>query len=328
MKNPSLNLERRFLAELLPKITKGKKSHFQVPPGDDAAILKNPQGLVLSIDGITEDVHFKKEWKNTIKGVSLGQGLGWKAMGSALSDLAAMGDVQNRWALIFFGTPDLSDHKFIWDLQKGIQEKADRHNCLIAGGDTIRSRVLTLAVAVGGTLRSKRPLTRKGIELGDFLCIAGTVGDAAVGLKLLKKQMSLPAKDAAYFIKCFFDHRPLLEEGRHLAQVEGVRAVIDLSDSLHESILILLGSKRMGVDIDMERIPTSSVYRKRFKPNSLLLENGEDYAMLFVVAPRSVSALRRKLDFSILAQVREGILGPHYYLNEKPFPSPRVFAHF
>ena len=58
--------------------------------------------LVLSIDGLTEGTHFRLSWESRVErigGFTLARGLGWKLLGSALSDLAAMGHSERRWAM-------------------------------------------------------------------------------------------------------------------------------------------------------------------------------------------------------------------------------------
>src|SRR5690348_7502606 len=85
--------ERGFLKKILPGIKHFQSNRFAVPPGDDAAVLTSAGRPVLTIDALTEGTHFKSAWAArcaTFGGFSLARGLGWKLLGSSLSDLAAM----------------------------------------------------------------------------------------------------------------------------------------------------------------------------------------------------------------------------------------------
>src|SRR4051812_27670292 len=100
--------ERALIQQILPGLARLKPRAYQVPPGDDAAVLRRPKGLVLSIDALTDGTHFRSKWEKPLKaryGLSLGRVLGWKLLGASLSDLAAMGDVRERWSLIFLAAP-------------------------------------------------------------------------------------------------------------------------------------------------------------------------------------------------------------------------------
>jgi thiamine monophosphate kinase len=99
--------ERGLLNWILPRLQADNRQRFLVAPGDDAAVLSSIGRPVLSIDGLAEGTHFQLSWDSRVRsyGLSLGRSLGWKLLGSSLSDLAAMGDVENRWAMIFVGAP-------------------------------------------------------------------------------------------------------------------------------------------------------------------------------------------------------------------------------
>jgi thiamine monophosphate kinase len=90
--------ERGLINWILPRLRAQPGRRFLVPPGDDAAVLSSIGRPVLSIDGLSEGTHFKLSWEARVRrdGFSLGRGLGWKLMGSSLSDLAAMGEIDNR----------------------------------------------------------------------------------------------------------------------------------------------------------------------------------------------------------------------------------------
>ena len=324
--------ERGFLAQILPRLNRLGRNRFLVPPGDDAAVMKRPARAVLSIDGLTEGTHFKLDWGALLKkkaGLSLGRALGWKLMGSSLSDLAAMGRTEECWALVFLGGPKQLSSQFLMDFYKGVRDITRRTRCVLAGGDTVRSSALTLVAAVGGVLKSRRPLTRNGCHVGDFLCVTGSVGDAERGLKILLGHLkNLSSANEGYFIRRFFEVRPLFKEGAVLAEERDVTSLIDLSDSLQESVELLLARRKFGYTVDLGGIPTSPPYQKCFGALPSLMSGGEDYALLFTVRGRALKRLQKKLSFSVIGRVLKSSAGRHLLLNGRPMIPPRFFQHF
>lgn len=323
--------ERGFLKRLLPRLAPEHASFFLVPPGDDAAVLKRPPHPVLSIDGLTEGTHFHSHWAPRLNrlNLSLGRALGWKAMGASLSDLAAMGDTRNRWSLVYVGTPASTPISFLMDLQRGLKEMAEANHCVLVGGDTVKARELSIVVAVGGDLVGHRPLTRSGARAGDFLCVAGTVGDAAIGLRILKGgQVPVRRADRAYFVKRFFRPQPMFTTARALSQNQSVTSLMDLSDPLGESIRLLAESSRVGADVQIDSVPVSDFYRRRRPKNASLLSGGEDYALLFTVKPGALESLKKKLPFSVIGRVTPMKQGLRFRLFGALIDPPSSFEHF
>lgn len=332
-KNKSLGSlgERGFLQKILPRLKKIQSNRFLVAPGDDAAVLKTSSRPVLSIDGLTENTHFKRSWEIPLRkkfGLSLGRALGWKLMGSSLSDLAAMGDVRNRWAMVYLGGPSSLSSQFLMEFYRGVQEATRRHNCVVVGGDTVRADQLSLVSAVGGTLHGKKALTRQGARVGDLICVAGTVGDADRGLQILMgKEKTIRVTDQKYFVNCFFNHQPLFEAGKILSEAAEVSSLIDLSDSLAESLEILLSPQKLGCDVVVHSIPVSAAYKKIYGAQPLLLSGGEDYSLLFTVKPSGLAALRKKLAVTVIGQVVKSA-ARRYFWKGRPLSSVNYFKQY
>lgn len=295
-----------FLNRLLPSLQKLGRGRFVVPPGDDAAVLKKPSNAVLSIDGLTEGTHFLSSWAPRLKkdfGLSLGRALGWKLMGSGLSDLAAMGDTDRRWAMIYLAAPAHTPVSFLMDFFKGVKEKARQCQCALAGGDTVRGKDLSMVVAVGAQLKGK-PLTRSGAKPGDLLCVTGRIGDANAGLKILMgRHARLPAAGGT-FVKEFFNVEPRFKEGRRLAHTAGVTSLMDLSDPLGSSINILTRASSVGARVFVE-------------PD--ILACAEDYELLFTARPQALKHLQG-LSFSVIGEITAARAGT--------FKKGSSFEHF
>jgi thiamine-monophosphate kinase len=238
-----------------------------------------------------------------------------------------MGDTANRWAMIYLGAPTATKMSFLKELHEGVKEAARKWNCILAGGDTVRAKDLSLVAAVGGEMRG-RSLVRSGARPNDLLCVAGPVGDASVGLRVLESQLRLPKQKAAYFVKRFFRHEPLFRAGALLAQSKNVTSLMDLSDSVAESVQLLCEASKVGAHVEVDRIPVSKEYRSLFDSDERLLTGGEDYALLFTIHPSGFAALRRKLSFSVIGRIFPAKNELRYFLKGKPIPSPRFFEHY
>ena len=161
------------------------------------------------------------------------------------------------------------------------------------------------------------------------ICAAGSIGDAGKGLEiLLKKKRFSSSRAERYFAKSFFQHAPLFREGKILSRTQGVRAALDLSDSLMESLSLLLHGSGLGLRFPVENIPVSSLYKKGFACDESLLTGGEDYGLLFAVDPKALPVLRRKMSFSVLGKVSGQEKGVVATKNGRPLPPPRLFQHF
>lgn len=323
--------ERGLINWILPRLNRQPaRSLFRVPPGDDAAVLSFPKNHALSIDGLVDGTHFRMSWESSLKrmGFSLARALGWKLLGSSLSDLASMGNVERPWAMIYVGAPPELPQNFLKEFFLGLEESARKYNCALAGGDTVRSRTLNLVSAVGGTVKGPRVLTRTGSRPGDLLAIAGNVGDAGMGLRILEGNYRLKPASSQYFVEQFFNVTPLFKVGRDLSARPGVTALLDLSDSLSESFELLLDSQKLGFEIDLDQIPRSSEFRKLKLKRSQIFSGGEDYGFLFSADPSAASRLKKMKSVRIIGRVA-GKGSPRLYKWQgKVIPPPSPFHHF
>lgn len=328
--NPSLeNLgEWGLLHKILPRISKLNPRAYVVAPGDDAAILRKPNGLVISIDGLTEGTHFKTSWMQGFKkkyGFPFGRALGWKLMGSSLSDLAAMGKTRHRWAMIYLGVPPTVKRDFVMNIFSGIKDYALRYDCVLAGGDTVKARQISLVAAVGAQIASQKILKRTNAKPGDLLAVAGLVGDAGLGLRVLNGE---PMKNAKGFVRNFFEHKPLFNESDILSREPAVTSAIDLSDSLSSSVDILTTASKVGAEVCLERIPRSKSFLSVCKTMDDIDFSGEDYGLLFTLKQTGFERLRNKMKFSVIGQITPSSNRIRYFLNGHPFSFRKGFRHF
>ena len=132
------------------------------------------------------------------------------------------------------------------------------------------SDTLTIAVTAFGDLEGRAPVLRSGARVGDTIAVAGDLGEAAAGLRLLFEHGVTepgPLRENAQVV-AQLRPRPPIAAGR-VAGVAGATSMIDLSDGL------ALDSRRVaaasGVAFDLSRAAVGS---------REALDGGEDHSLL------------------------------------------------
>ena len=253
--------------------------------GDDAAWVEcRTRTILITSDLLIEGIHFKLKWVSFY-------GLGYKTLAVNLSDLAAMGG-SPAYLILSLGIPVDFKTEDVEEFYRGIRTLASRSDVALVGGDTSASRRLFISAFLVGHSPYK-PITRGGGKVGDDLYVTGTLGDSALGLKLLKEKGARTNKERLYLISrhCFPTAR--LKAGITLAREKLARAMIDVSDGLLQDLSHLCKAGGIGAIIWEDALPLSRPYRIYAGKKGPLyaLTGGEDYELLFCVRRRDRSRL-------------------------------------
>lgn len=259
--------------------------------GDDCAVVRLPAGrdLLVTTDSLMEGVHFRS---SDFKPEEVGQ----KAVAVAVSDVASMGGRPHYLFVSLFIPPEMEKRK-VEALFRGIGESADRFCCLLAGGNISSSTgPLVIDVAVVGSVARGRTVYRHGARTGDGIYVTGTIGDSALGLRVLKSGDPKLIRKYSALVSRHKLPTPRLREGAGLGEFRIASSMIDVSDGLLLDLTRMLEAGSVGATIELDRVPVSPQARRYMEETGIkslepLISGGEDYELLFTVPKKNEKKL-------------------------------------
>lgn len=274
--------------------------------GDDAALVEQIAGResVITTDLFVEGIDFRRDTGTPFL-------LGHKALAGSLSDIAAMG-ARSKWALLSIGVPrEVWESNFLERFYEGFLSLADRYDIKLIGGDTSRTpeKIVIDSIVIGECVRGKS-IPRSGAKPGDQIFISGSLGGAAAGLRLLEHGARLgmntapeeePSLAVDLLLRRHLQPEPRVGWGMILGQESLATAMIDLSDGLSSDLNHLCNESCVGALVEAAHLPldpsvTALSGRRALDPLMLALHGGEDFELLFTVAPEKIAKLPRKVD--------------------------------
>ncbi|MDZ7850088.1 MAG: thiamine-phosphate kinase [Halodesulfurarchaeum sp.] len=200
-------------------------------PSDDAAIV---DGTVLTIDMLHESADFPPGTSHYTAG--------WRSVGVSLSDVAAMG-AEATATVAAMGVPDFEAEK-LEPFLKGARAVSEAVGAGYVGGDLDSHSEFTVATAAIG--HTTDPVTRDGASPGDVVCVTGTLGRTAAGIRAFEA-------GAIDLGNELFQFTPRVAAGRELATA--ATAMMDSSDGLARSLHQLAAASGVGFAIDGSAVP-------------------------------------------------------------------------
>ncbi len=298
---------------------------------DDAALLNHTgDDLVVTTDAIVEGVHFlPDDPPDTIAR---------KALRVNLSDLAAKGAVPAGFVL----TLALREAKEQWlaPFARALGEDAATFGCPVLGGDTVSTPgPLMISITAFGRVPPGRMIRRTGAKPGDRIAVTGTIGDAALGLRILKRQAGdgLDTSSREFLIQRYRVPQP--RNALAVAIREHASAAMDVSDGLAGDLAKLCAASGISAAINLADVPLSAQARALVAKGSssmeVIVSGGDDYEVVCTVPENrwdSFLAAARQVNVQVtsIGKVETGAAVPRFLdAAGKPVALKRLsYSHF
>jgi thiamine-monophosphate kinase len=256
--------------------------------GDDVALFRPKRGheTILTCDWFLEGTHFRRDQHPA-------DAVGWKCLARALSDVAAMGGVP-RCFLLSLAIPESHTGRWLDAFLGGLRRASRKLDCTLAGGDTTRRREILISVTAVGEIRKARAVLRSGARAGDIIYVTGRLGEAELGLRILRSS-SGRVRLGNPILKKHLYPEPRLAVGQWLAERGFATSMMDLSDGFSSDLPRLCAASGVGADVESGRLPvvqhSSAARGAGVDLLQLALHGGDDYELLFTVRPSQVNML-------------------------------------
>ncbi|WP_439367093.1 thiamine-phosphate kinase [Bradyrhizobium sp. DASA03005] len=257
---------------------------------DDAAVLSSSgEDVVVTTDAIVEGVHYLAgDPPDTIAR---------KALRVNLSDLAAKGATPAGFVLTL--ALRSKDDAWLRPFADALGEDAKTFACPLLGGDTVSTPgPQMISITAFGRVPRGRMVGRTGATPGDRILVTGTIGDAALGLDVLKDGAVAAALASDPAARDFLVSRYRVPQPRNVlarAVRDHATAAMDVSDGLAGDLTKLCAASGVSASVDVTSVPLSAAaagLRARSVVSvETLLAGGDDYEVLCTAPPAQCDAL-------------------------------------
>jgi thiamine-monophosphate kinase len=296
-------------------------SHTELGPGDDAAVVRVPDGrVVVSTDVLVEGRHFRRDW-------STARDIGRRAVAANVADIAAMGATTTA-LVVGLAVPADVDVAWVTELADGIAAEASAVGAGVVGGDVVRGDQVVVSITALGDLGGRTAVRRSGARAGDVVALAGRLGWAAAGLAVLSRGFRSPRK----VVDAHRVPEPPYAAGP-LAAAAGATAMIDVSDGLLADAAHIARASGVCLDIDSQRLTVDAPVRDaaaayNIDPHVWLLTGGDDHAILATfpsdaVLPDGFTAIGL-----VVARPTDEAVGADVRVDGQVYDGPAGFDHF
>ncbi|WP_439327575.1 thiamine-phosphate kinase [Lonepinella sp. BR2357] len=271
-----------------------QRADVQLHIGDDCALTTIPMGksLAITTDTMVENSHF---YPNIAP-----RDLGYKAVVTNLSDLAAMG-AEPAWISLALTLPK-ADENWLRAFSQGMFEILNEHHVALIGGDTTSGSVPSITITAQGFVEKNTALRRDQAKVGDWIYVSGTLGDGLAGFYLLSDlyqgKKSAVNLEESYLIQRNLRPTPRISLGLALTQHQLSCCALDLSDGLVGDLGHILDRSGVSAVINLEDLPCSSALLNlygREQAEQFALQGGEDYELCFTVPDHQKALLEQHL---------------------------------
>lgn len=245
---------------------------------DDAALIDcaADRQLVATMDTIVAGVHYLPDDPPDL--------IARKLLRVNLSDLAAMG-ARPRFYLLSTALPATIDDSWVARFAEGLEDDQRRFGVRLLGGDSVQtSGPAVLTITALGELAVGSAMRRNGARPGDTVWVSGTLGDAHLGLAVLRGGYpDLPFRHRAVLATRYQLPEPRVELGPRLIGL--AHAMADVSDGLLADLGHICAVSGVAGRIEVASLPLSPAAQAVASLDPAIIPQlaagGDDYELLF-----------------------------------------------
>ena len=282
---------------------------------NDDVFFDKKRKLVISVDTYNEGIHFPnfKYPDLLIK----------KIIRSSISDLIAKGVKPEYYFISGSGNKNKFTKKNLKMISDSLKQEQKKYSLKLSGGDTTNSSKISFSITSIGF--SKKIVERNNAKINDDIYVTGNIGDASIGLKVIKNNIKINSKLKKYFVKQFYC--PNLPYKIYKEIDKFANTSMDISDGLIIDMKKLINKQKLSFDININKIPISKnfvFYLKKYKKQiTQYLFNGDDYQILFTAPERKRllnKSIGKKMNqkFTIIGKINNGYKKNSLKLDNKP----------
>ena len=302
--------------------------------GDDAAVLKSHgDEIVVTTDAIVEGVHFlPNDPPDTIAR---------KALRVNLSDVAAKGAAPAGFVLTL--ALRKADEAWLKSFAQALGWDAIQYGCPLLGGDTVSTPgPLMISITAFGRVAAGKMVHRTGAKPGDLVVVTGTIGDAALGLNVLRRGPAAAAlADDAAARELLVGRYRMPQPRTALAKAvrDHAHAAMDVSDGLAGDLAKLCAASGVSAVIEAASIPlsgpASNLFGRGIVGIEAIVSGGDDYEILCAIPPTGLDAFKHaaqtaEVPAAVIGKIVAGASSPRFLDGQgREIALPRLsYSHF
>ena len=282
---------------------------------NDDVFFDKKRKLVISVDTYNEGIHFPNfKYPNLVIK---------KIIRSSISDLIAKGVKPEYYFISGSGNKNKFTKRNLKMISNSLKQEQKKYGLKLSGGDTTNSSKISFSITCIGF--SKKIVERNNAKINDDIYVTGNIGDASIGLKVIKNNIKINSKLKKYFVKQFYC--PNLPYKIYKEIDKFANTSMDISDGLIIDMKKLINKQKLSFDININKIPISKnfiFYLKKYKKLRIqYLFNGDDYQILFTAPERKrllIKSIGKKMNqkFTIIGKINNGNKKNLIKLDNKP----------
>ena len=257
------------------------------PPGqladDTSTLTPDPRQLLVNTDVLVDNIHFSDLTTSPTD-------VGWRAVATNLSDLAASGAVAVDGITVALVAPGSTPWNWVEDLYGGISEALNCYGGILLGGDCSAGRQRLISVTALGRLGPLR-LHRADAYPGDWLVTSGAHGLSRLGLALLQGDPTLDGNSA---LTDALQHQAISHHRRPSPRLDALTTLLenkpehlpwraagtDSSDGLLAAVQALCNSSQCGAQLTHDWLPRAEGWPTGDLWDQWCLNGGEDFELV------------------------------------------------